>query len=603
MPQDQIKPRQQACDNCRFRKVKCDRGQPCRNCTSGALRCEYLRAVRRKGPRCGHGRRQEQIRQGLPCNEASMDVFRLVAPPTQATHHGLARNSSQSVRSNGGSRFNSQSAEEWPWYLEATTPAGITCATPSAVLDVSPPSVGCLELDNDNYTKRLSQSLAAHIQVFLKHLFPIMPVVDDEFVADALRLGSLPPSRYAVIIAICAATRIQLRMDSTNPGENTDYGLPSEPQLTGEMLVNLAENALRQYNIIDDFGLDSILASFFLFASYGNLDNPRHAWFYLNQAISLSHSLEITSEHGYRDLDKVDGEKRRRVFWVLFVTERTFALQHRRAVQLRGTIAKPQIIDSECPVVMNDFVNHIQVFEQLPPSLYVWQCQDESTQLSLSPIINEKLCAIEPHNSVIESQRLDTLLTQQWLRIAMWRLAFGKKPATSSRGALLPTDLPMDAGKLIMEALSNAGPRTRDCHGIGLEQKLFDIGISLADSARISTWSDSTLEVGPKDLLACIIKSLSQARGCSSHLLPELLEHSGDILGPSSPAPFINLQWNLPHVTGSGEESALVEDITTAEPCSNDWSVDSGADFSDSQASIISPFCDNMSILGNGFEL
>jgi hypothetical protein len=173
----------------------------------------------------------------------------------------------------------------------------------------------------------LSASIIAHIQLFLRAMFPIMPVVDgDELLADAARLEELPPSRYALILALCAATRMQLGMDNgpgcQGQGPQVEVDVSMEPQLTGEMLVRLAETSLRQYSAIDDTTLDTLLASFFLFASYGNLNRPRHAWFYLNQSISLAQSLDLTHESGYHNLPSVEQDKRRRVFWLLFVTER-----------------------------------------------------------------------------------------------------------------------------------------------------------------------------------------------------------------------------------------------------------------------------------------
>jgi hypothetical protein len=171
----------------------------------------------------------------------------------------------------------------------------------------------------------LSRSLIAHIQLFLKALFPIMPVVDgDELLADAARLEELPPPRYALILALCAATRMQLGMDNVlhSQGPHAEVEVPLEPKLTGEMLACLAETSLRQYSAIDDTTLDSLLASFFLFASYGNLNKPRHAWFYLNQSICLAQSMDMTHEAGYHHLPDAEQEKRRRIFWLLFVTER-----------------------------------------------------------------------------------------------------------------------------------------------------------------------------------------------------------------------------------------------------------------------------------------
>jgi hypothetical protein len=105
-------------------------------------------------------------------------------------------------------------------------------------------------------------------------------------------------------------------------GRGLEENIPPEPHLTGESLLAIAENALRQVSVIDDTSLDSILASFFLFACYENHYSIRHAWFYLNQSITLAQSLDLTREAGYQDLSLADREKRRRLFWLLFVTER-----------------------------------------------------------------------------------------------------------------------------------------------------------------------------------------------------------------------------------------------------------------------------------------
>ncbi|KAM6521551.1 hypothetical protein FSOLCH5_006305 [Fusarium solani] len=440
----------QACDSCRFRKVKCDRGQPCKNCHAGDLRCQYLHSIRRKGPKEGQGRRQSQLRRGL------VDFGKSSFPVT-------TRNAAPLQRRGGSSR----SPESHPPTPTRVITQHDTLNTASPLIDQPPERAG--------QSRLLSVSLIAHIHLFLNALFPIMPVIDGvELLADAARLEELAPSRYALILALCAATRMQFRMDNAPVGEEgPEVNVPLEPQLTGDMLIRLAETSLRQYNVIDDSTLDSTLTSFFLFASYGSLNNSRHAWFYLNQSISLAQSLDITRETGYHDLPHIEREKRRRVFWLLFVTERTFALQHRRSVMLRSSITKPGIIDSDCPIVMNDFINHIRLFESLPSSLYEWQSTSDSDpleHLSLVYTINDSLCTVQADQSVIPSQRFDTVITQQWLRISMWRLAVGKKPLPSvyNFGLLFPPSLPIDAGKIIMSALGSVGPKSKDCHGIGM---------------------------------------------------------------------------------------------------------------------------------------
>lgn len=298
----------QVCDNCRFRKVKCDRGLPCKNCRLGDLRCEYRHHIRRRGPKEGQGRRQSQLRQrGLALGQS---IPRVASPQSLRVvwrHDG------------GGERQVEQS--------QLSTPS----QSPEAVMEVGSKETcsldGPISDTASTSNKQFSMSLVAHIQLFLKRMFPIMPVVDgDELLSDATRLEQLPPARFALIVALCAATRMQLGLDKADDDyvRGLEGNTPPEAHVTGESLLAMAENTLRYANIIDDTSLDSLLASFFLFASYGNRNSARHAWFYLNQSITLAQSLDITSEAGYHDLSLSEREKRRRVFWLLFVTERYF---------------------------------------------------------------------------------------------------------------------------------------------------------------------------------------------------------------------------------------------------------------------------------------
>ncbi|KAL7958238.1 fungal-specific transcription factor domain-containing protein [Trichoderma compactum] len=534
------KPAQQVCDNCRFRKMKCDRGLPCSNCVVSSIPCRYLHTLRRKGPRGGKGRRLSQIRQGL--TEADKNHFEVSTPSTQMQFNALQ----DSNRSRAASQQN-------PLAALATASGTAT----------------------QHDKQRLSVALAAHVQVFMKHLFPIMPVVNDrELLADSLRLDELSPSRYAFLLSLCAATRIQLKLDNAEEYDETSVGINTslDSPLTGEALLTAAEQARLQFNVVDDLSLDTLLTSFFLFAGYGNLEKHTHAWFYLNQAISLALSMGLHSELAYGNLEEGEREIRRRTFWLLFVTERTYALQHRRPVMLRNTISKPQIVDSDCPIVMHDFVNHVRLFELLPCSLYEWQPHTDGCQpqgVALSHAISNKLSAVQPAESVMESQRFDTLVTQQWLRVSMWRLAFGTKPNLVHGQGLVPAlGLPFEAGKSIMKALGSVSQSAKDCHGIAIEQKLFDIGMSLAD-ASMSASPVPSFEFGPQDVLCSVVKFLARIRGCQSNLLPKLLRHSEMILGFSNPISGIDIHWpalleepsggvaeNVGDVAAQGDESS-----------------------------------------------
>ncbi|OAA32949.1 Transcription factor [Moelleriella libera RCEF 2490] len=398
-----------------------------------------------------------------------------------------------------------------------------------------------------------------------------MPVLNEtEIMEDVQRFDKLPLPRQVLILSLCACTRIQLKRDQkTEAEEEVPVNTYLHAPLTGRGILAAAKRLRRQFDIVDNVDLDAIVTSYFLFTAHGNLEEHRHALFLLNEAITMTFTLGLDNEETYASLPASEREMRRRIFWLLFVTERTYALQRRQPVMLRSTISKPQVIDSDCPVLMHDFVNHIRLFELLPPTLYDWRpsgdpLQQQVSAVALSQRVADMLCTVQAGDSMLESQQFDTLVTQQWLRVSMWRLAFGQvsKQLRWHSGST-NAKIPFDAGRSIMGHLEAVSSTNKDCHGISLvsvsradlismqlltgheqEQKLFDIGVSLSDASLI-TPPTSFFELGPVDLLYSIVKCLGHIRGCKSPLLPELLKHCGGLLPYSTPAPQLSMSSTL----------------------------------------------------------
>ncbi|MBE3044735.1 hypothetical protein IMZ48_19670 [Candidatus Bathyarchaeota archaeon] len=145
---------------------------------------------------------------------------------------------------------------------------------------------------------------------------------------------------------------------------------------------------------------------------------------------------------------------------------RTFSLQHRRPIMLRTSVPKPEILDSDDPVVIHDFVHHVSLFELIPCSVYDWGPANGRVPLedaSPSQAVTTTLGRFRGERLVTERQRFETLITQQWLRMFMWR-----QDTTSRAPSRLAGDLPVDVGKVVMRALGDVQPKYKDCHGIGL---------------------------------------------------------------------------------------------------------------------------------------
>ncbi|EAL89772.1 putative C6 transcription factor (AmyR) [Aspergillus fumigatus Af293] len=526
----------QACDNCRRRKIKCSRELPCDKCSRLLLSCSYSDVLRRKGPKFRTlyplapihpliSRSRDTLHYGPRQHTLDKDFL------PEAGGYPLGASPTSPPFSLGDVQFNSQD------FLDSLTrlaPPELV-SSPDSTNSISDPGTG----QCSPFSRRLtSPVLLAHVNVYFKYLFPIMPVVRKEGIqADCHQLERLSSRRYAFLASLCAATHIQLKFDGAMgpPAFNTE----AQSMMSGEELLAEAVRARKECDPVDEISIESLLTSFFLFACYGNLDKQEQAWFYLCQATSMIFTLGLHRDVAYSEFSPEEAEERRRVFWLLFITERGYALQQAKPVMLRNSIHKPQVLCSDDPILTYGFINLINMFEKLTPNLYDWISAGGGEGFcEMPPIssIQSSLCKPMSLDGVVEIQRVDILVTQQWLQAMIWKLSMAHVSQPGSReDAVLPFHLPLLVGKAVMDVIGAASQGSIDAHGIGMEQKLFDIGMAVADVTRSlgSKASHHLAEsaVDPRELLWGLLSILSRIRGSPSYLFPTLLNRSKSILG------------------------------------------------------------------------
>lgn len=219
---------------------------------------------------------------------------------------------------------------------------------------------------------------------------------------------------------------------------------------------------------------------------------------------------------------------------------------------LRPSIQKPQVLCSNDPILAYGFLNLIALFEKLTVDLYDWlstggspnssTSTDQASTASTASSIQASLCAapIASLQGIMEIQQVDILVTQQWLQTMMWRVSLAASP--SSKDGNLPFHLPVVIGRAVMGIISAASQAAVDAHGIGMEQKLYDLGTSIAKVSSTSAVKPrpqsqprlqaqtQTQTSANEDTLWSILKTLARIRGSQSHLLPRLLEHCTPVL-------------------------------------------------------------------------
>jgi hypothetical protein len=141
---------------------------------------------------------------------------------------------------------------------------------------------------------------------------------------------------------------------------------------------------------------------------------------------------------------------------------------------LRNSINKSQVLYSDDPILAYGFINPINVFEKLSVNLYDWVSAGGGASPGDGNILPESsiqssLAKQESLDGVSEIQRVDILITQQWLQAMMWKLSMTHANQPGSRDdTVLHFHLPILVGNAVMGVIGAASQGAVDAHGIGM---------------------------------------------------------------------------------------------------------------------------------------
>ncbi len=258
-----------ACDACHRRKVKCDGISPCRNCSASQLSCTYNAVPQKKGPKGSRAKVINELKE------------------TQ-------RQTSLSVKLQGGMNGGASSATLAP------TPRLLT-----------------------------KETLKACIDFFFAHMYPTMPILERHRLEQDAMYMDQNLDTYCLLTSLCAFVCLQPGM--VMPGASMQNDPFSPDMMFGGNIVTstlLMEETIRVrkgYDFVASPTANSLCTSYFLYAVHHGLEMHDKAWFHLREATTLAHLARMNEEQAYLQYDSndaVDASRRRRLYWLLFVTER-----------------------------------------------------------------------------------------------------------------------------------------------------------------------------------------------------------------------------------------------------------------------------------------
>lgn len=318
-----------ACDQCRQRKLRCDGGTPlCSSCRRSALTCAYQHVPRKKGPRAKKDA-ASGANKDRACPRAVAGGARYtVTPPAGQDIKSAAplpadRNRFDSPATDGAgisapSRNVAPSIPGHDTALNTDRFNTVTSCTSEPALPASQPALEtCLP---NTLPQILPIVFTPYLQLFFDRMHPIMPILNraDYLEGPLLQGQSLDAPTYEMLTALTATTIVQLGLLNYPhaPAEEVPSLLP------GEFFINQCLDSRKQSGYLDHPSMQTVITSLFLFCFYGNLDQHAQAWYYLREAIFFAQLIRLDDEESFIGLSVSDIESRRRLFWLLYITER-----------------------------------------------------------------------------------------------------------------------------------------------------------------------------------------------------------------------------------------------------------------------------------------
>lgn len=354
-------PSHRACDQCHKRKVKCTSTLPCSNCSQASLNCTYNAIPQKKGPKGSRAKVISELRETQRQSKATGSLFNFNSPPISPTF--------------------SKKAEFLP-----------------------------------------QQTVDSCVEFFFESMYPTLPILERQQLGNLVRDIDHSQEAFCLVSSMCAFVLIQPGMGMTGDANEDDPALQAR-QHTAEVLLADVIRVRKCYEYIESPSTDTIVVSFFLFGSFFSLDKHTIAWYFLREATTLAQNVGMMEESAYFTGGVEEMARRRKLFWLLFVTERAYALQRHKPLSLHATIELP--IADETDRAIAGFLYLIELFRPFDDTFVgLWNKSRNDCSTSLLGQMQKQLKeALPPNMPVTESQEADLRTTQQVSQVDALRRA------------------------------------------------------------------------------------------------------------------------------------------------------------------------------------
>ncbi|KZF23903.1 hypothetical protein L228DRAFT_126548 [Xylona heveae TC161] len=364
---------------------------------------------------------------------------------------------------------------------------------------------------------RIPQSiLLSLLAAYNEKLYPLWPVIDTDEIAR--RLNDFNDwETYALAVALCAVTIVQLNIKPPHDGHERYDGLS---------LAVESERTRAKYMDQEQPSIPVLLTSFFLHIFSANHGQVCKATLLLREAITFAQFLGLEEyEQPSKEAAISDTQLQRRILWLLFITERGHTTRFGLSRLLQKSPPPPQLGPGPKAARLVSFVSLCRLFHTFGHAMDTLPYTKTSDFFVQYDTALQAIPQIQSADGIVKA---DFLVTQQWMRIVLWKSVMFNFPLNS---ALKSNDamhlaFPECVARNVVSYLNNFPREILEAHGLGMEMKLTEVAISLADvliCGPTSVLHAHLMRIGPGEVLSNLGQFLKSFRGGGNPRL-ELLQ-------------------------------------------------------------------------------
>lgn len=181
-------------------------------------------------------------------------------------------------------------------------------------------------------------ALIPTLALFYERLGGVMPVFSRTWLFSRLDKDDhqTDPHFAAMLIAMSALVVIQAQPHADAKDKRADRLSARKRRSKATRLLEETLKLREGPMLGQHSNLEMCCTSFFVFATLFGLGEHSAAWYRLRESITLAHLCRLHEPASYENLPRDEAERRLRMYWLLAITERAFAIQRGMPLMLTG---------------------------------------------------------------------------------------------------------------------------------------------------------------------------------------------------------------------------------------------------------------------------